>query len=180
MVKFFYYSRHPRLIFLKLLTKLGFEKRHRAGFFELLGKFDLPRSSCIFQVGASYGQELDYFNYSRVKTCICFEPVPSVFEELDKKTKLYGWTAFNKALGQQKCVKRFYLASNLGISSSLLKPGTHTDTYPHVTFNDSIEVEVEEGSDYVRRFRSAMVAGSNPVLFLDTQGYELEVLKGFR
>jgi FkbM family methyltransferase len=179
MKKIIYYIRHPQLILLRVLAKFGFEKRHRAGFFGLLCKFDLPHSTCVFQVGASYGQELDYFNYSGVETCICFEPIPSVFEELSKKTKLYGWTAFNKALGSKKRLDKFYLASNQGISASLLKPGTVTVTYPHITFNDFIDVEVDVGSEYVRRFASAMIVGTNPVLYLDTQGYELEVLKGF-
>ena len=170
--------RKPWRICTPLLAKLGLEITKEIGFFELLDRLELPRSTFVFQVGASYGQELDYFSRSGVKSCILFEPIPSVFDDLCKKAESFGWTAFNTALGSERSRQQLYYASNHGWSSSLLKPGTHTTQYPTVTFSEVIDVDVSPGRDYIIRFSSQMSEEANPTLYMDTQGYELEVLHG--
>ena len=58
-------------------------------------------------------------------------------------------------------------------SSSLLAPKEHLDLHPDVTFDDTIEVDVVSLDDWARRQRIPRV----DLLWLDLQGYELEVLK---
>lgn len=178
LTKLSYYLRNPRLIPVAVLARMGYTKSQRLDFFELLDKFDLPRSTLVFQVGASYGQELNYFKRSGVKSCVCFEPIPSVYEELCKKTERLGWSAFNVALGSAESAKSLYLASNEGMSSSLLKPGTHVEQFPSIKFDQLIDVKVDIGSYYVSKFVPELPDRCSPVLYMDTQGYELEVLRG--
>jgi hypothetical protein len=62
-----------------------------------------------------------------------------------------------------------WVSSNEAQSSSLLKPTQHIVQYPHITFTEG-EVVTVHNLDYYQL--------TPDILAMDTQGYELEVLKG--
>lgn len=92
--------------------------------FEILRNADLPHPRGILQVGASYGQELDAFREAKIKAVILVEPLPEPFVHIAEQCKkLPGFIAVNAlcsdAAGQPH---QFYVSSNGGQSSSILKP----------------------------------------------------------
>jgi FkbM family methyltransferase len=125
----------------------------------------------IVQVGANTGQECFLFrNYTN--NIICFEPLKSQFNYLKKNNPEI--TCYNIALGDENETKEMYIASNNGESSSFLKPLNHLNEFTHIHFqksNDSFEI---------KRFDSLNINLENyNTLVSDTQGYELNVFKGF-
>jgi len=125
----------------------------------------------VIQVGYNIGQELNTIkNYT--KNIICFEPVPPVFDYLKKSNP--DVICYNIGLGDTDEAKDMYIATNNGESSSFLKPLNHTTAFPHIEFRKSIEPL------QIRRFDSLDIDLTNyNILFSDTQGYEIQVLKGF-
>jgi len=122
----------------------------------------------IIQVGSNVGQECTLFK-KYTNNIICFEPIPYVFDIL-KKNK--GIICFNFALGEKNEMKKMYIASNNGESSSFLKPLNHIKEY-NVSFKDTMELEI-------KRFDSLNIdMNKYNILISDTQGYEVNVLKGF-
>lgn len=144
------------------------------GFDEYRHKYSFDVKG-IVHVGAHLGQEYDgYINNFGDVTTYWFEPIPKVYKELtinlqDKKNTF----CYNVALGDKKGVDRIYLDNGNGHqSSSLLKPKEHTVVYPHIQFNEENRVEiVVETLDYYN------IQDCN-LLVIDTQGYELNVLRG--
>lgn len=125
----------------------------------------------IIQVGANTGQECFLFrNYTN--NIICFEPLKKQFDYL--KVNNPDIICYNIALGDVNETKEMYIASNNGESSSFLKPLNHLNEFTHIHFQKSNE-EFE-----IKRFDSLDINLENHnILVSDTQGYELNVFKGF-
>lgn len=123
----------------------------------------------IIQVGSNTGQECNIFR-NFTKNIICFEPVPQVFQTLQKNNT--DIVCYNFGLGDKNETKEMNIASNNSESSSFLKPLNHLKYY-NITFNQILNLEI-------KRFDSLGIDLQNyNVLISDTQGYEINVLKGF-
>tara|TARA_B100000989_G_scaffold272002_1_gene229110 strand:- start:4779 stop:5531 length:753 start_codon:yes stop_codon:yes gene_type:complete len=126
----------------------------------------------IVQVGANLGQEIEFFQEHDIKNFILFEPINHIYDQLiskfseNKNIKIY-----NYALGNTNSSSFMNLSSNNdNKSSSLLEPGLHTQLFPEVEFKNKEKIEIKKLVDFDLK--------NINFLFLDTQGYELEVLKG--
>jgi len=126
----------------------------------------------VIHVGAHIGQEIDFYEKISPNKIAMFEPVPSTFERLKNKVGNRA-VLYNKALGnERKMVEINIETANDGQSNSILEPGVcMSSLYPHIIFDHKILVELTKLDDYVELF------GYN-FINIDTQGYELEVLKG--
>jgi len=125
----------------------------------------------VVQVGANLGQECNFFR-SYTDNIICFEPLKTQFEYL--KNKNNDIICYNFALGDKNEIKEMYIASNDGASSSFLKPLNHLNEFTHIHFQKSKELFE------IKRFDSLNINLTNfNTLISDTQGYELNVFKGF-
>lgn len=135
----------------------------------------------VIQIGAHYGSEIDLFLENGVKNIICFEPVPSTFEILKQNAKNKA-KIVNLAVGNEnKKIEMNVETANNGQSSSILKPALHLIQYPHIVFNSKIEVDMVRLDDFIKNYNTDGNAINNKsynFLFLDVQGYELEVFKG--
>jgi FkbM family methyltransferase len=129
----------------------------------------------IIHVGAHIGQEWQEYNdtFGEVETH-WFEPLPEIYKILENnlsdkpKTNLY-----NIALGAGEFVEEMYVDNgNQGQSSSILKPKDHKIQFPHINFEDSDKIEIN-----ISKLDNYNLSNCN-LFSLDTQGYELEVLKG--
>jgi len=131
---------------------------------------DLVGIRGIVQVGSNIGQEIPGFR-NFTDRIVCFEPVLEVFETLCiSNTDLL---CFNFGLGDKNGVYSMNIASNNAESSSFLIPKNHVSQFSWVTFDEIRELEV-------RRFDSLdLDISSFNVIFSDTQGFELSVLRGF-
>ena len=125
----------------------------------------------VVQVGANLGQECNFFR-RYTNNIICFEPLKTQFEYL--KNKNNDIICYNFALGDKNEIKEMYIASNDGASSSFLKPLNHLNEFTHIHFQKSNELFE------IKRFDSLDINLENyNTLISDTQGYELNVFKGF-
>ena len=128
----------------------------------------------IIQVGANLGQEIGLFkNYTN--NIILIEPIPQLAHYLSQSHPNY--LVIPCALGSVNTKMDLHLASNNGESSSLLKPLNHTVYYPDITFGQSIEVPVRTFSSLIDDYK--INTDLFNVLVSDTQGYDLEAIKGF-
>jgi FkbM family methyltransferase len=123
----------------------------------------------IIQVGSNIGHECVLFK-KYTNNIICFEPIPDIFKIL--KNNNPDVKCFNLALGDVNEIKKMNIASNNGESSSFLKPLNHLKYYD-IQFNHVMDLEI-------KRFDSLEIDLTNiNILISDTQGYEVNVLKGF-
>jgi FkbM family methyltransferase len=102
-----------------------------------------------------------------------FEPLPDAAQHLKTLTGHDPRvTIVEAALGAAEATARFYVASNAGQSSSLLRPTLHLDHAPSVKFDESIEVDVLTVDNV---FSGLPIPNT---WIIDTQGSELAVLQG--
>jgi FkbM family methyltransferase len=131
----------------------------------------------VIHVGGHLGQEIPLYRYMGLKCIAIFEPQSDLAARLQfKYKKCKEVSVFPFALGSKHEEKPMYLEAdssvNLSASSSFLKPVQHLDDYPHVRFG-----EVATGSFSVKPLDWFGIIKCN-LLVIDTQGFELEVLKG--
>jgi len=150
--------------------------------FELTRKFNLPKPTTLIQVGASGGQEVELFLHNDVTDTILIEPLDYPFDVLAEKTKTLPNYIPVKALvhSENGVTVDFYVASNAGMSSSVLTPLRHLDIYPAVSFPQKIQLvgyRLDTILD-ILHFRKTIRTKKYEMLFIDVQGAELFVLKG--
>lgn len=139
------------------------------GFIMELVKEKFPIKG-IIQVGSNTGQECSHFRHYTANI-ICFEPIPSVFNVLQSSNP--DLTCYNIALGDVNETKNMNISSNGGESSSFLEPLHHLNEFKSISFNSQLNLEI-------KRFDSLDIDMNNfNILVSDTQGYEINVLKGF-
>jgi FkbM family methyltransferase len=129
----------------------------------------------VFHVGAHFGQEIDLYESLRIPKVVMFEASKKNFNILGKNVEKRA-TIVNKALGSKAGFATLNVeANNEGMSNSLLSPSAHLAQYPHITFNDTEEVEIttlDEWCEENVEFRDCNL------MSIDVQGFELEVLLG--
>lgn len=144
------------------------------GFDSYKDNYDFTGVKGVIHVGAHYGQEYGGYisTFGPHILTHWFEPLPSAFPVLKEAIgDKPGVSTYFCALGPEEGkVKIWEDSGNEGQSSSLMKPKDHLAQWPHITFEESTEVDV-------KKLDSFGINDSN-VLVLDVQGYELEVLKG--
>ena len=135
-------------------------------------KYSLDISK-IVHVGAHEGQEVnDYLNNFGDIEINLFEPQENIFKNLKSNYGDYkNIYLYNFALGSKQGHSKMYKAENEGQSSSFLKPKKHLDEHPEVRF-------IGESKDLEIKVLDDLNISNIDLINIDTQGYELEVLKG--
>jgi FkbM family methyltransferase len=137
----------------------------------------LPSIEGVIHVGAHHGEEYPCYVAEGVKRTLWIEPQHDAYMAL--QTYLEGRSGVGliwAACGAYDGSGIMYTETvNGGASSSLLEPKDHLIEHPHITFPGKESVKVH-------RLDTLLAAIDPPpsyqMLVLDTQGYELEVLKG--
>ena len=134
----------------------------------------------VAHAGGHYAEELEDYLAAGFDPIVFFEPLAANCDVIGEKLKQLDVRdrlkvqVFQAAVGNPDptLVDRWvpiHISSNEAQSSSLLKPSHHTVQYPHITFPDVTWVTLVAMDE----------AKLTPdLLAMDTQGYELEVLKG--
>ena len=146
----------------------------------------------VIHIGGHYGEEYPSYRSSGIKRFLFIEPIPdnfrrmvdtfrSDFPDIEEfpaaldvtNTKLdLHLIALNIALGNTAGkFPMFVETANQSQSCSLLKPKKHLEQYPHITFDDQIEITLNKLDNLT--FDKNLNAIS-----IDVQGFELEVFKG--
>ena len=126
----------------------------------------------IVHVGANLGQEVETYNKIFPNSHIyLIEPQKNLFKIMNRNFKNNNKVSmFNIALGNTVGDINLNLSPTNLSASSILKPTFHKEIHPEVKF---------EGSEIVtiNKYENLNFENVN-FLNIDTQGYELEVLKG--
>lgn len=137
----------------------------------------MAKVSGVVHVGANVGQERDRYRGRGLKV-LWVEPIPEVFARLAENVRGYDGQVAVQALVTDVDDKEyaFHIASNEGVSSSILELAQHKDIWPEIDFTSTIRLtSVTLATLFARE-------GLNPrdyqALILDTQGSELLVLRG--
>lgn len=127
----------------------------------------------IIHVGGHVGTEIELYKEINKECCIqIFEPTPESYDQLlkvaDKYAKVYP---HNVALGDTESIMTMHVDCASKMSNSLLKPKDHIIQYPHITFEEKIEVQVKTLDSY-------QLDSTYNFLNIDVQGFEDRVLRG--
>ena len=133
----------------------------------------------VLDVGANTGQYGDLLlRTGFTGTLISFEAIPGAHRKLVEhaKKKSHAWmVAPCAALGSQRGQVQFNIAANSVSSSILPMRRTHLEAAPQSKYIERQTVAVERLDDLAPR----MLPSFGRILIkIDTQGYEMEVLKG--
>jgi FkbM family methyltransferase len=151
--------------------------------FQILRELELPKPEGILQVGASYGQELETFVANGVVFGVFIEPLEAPFQHLSANCRRVPGFVAVRTLCSDVTGKTytFHVASNHGMSSSILRPANHLSQFDYVKFNETIDVisnRLEDVIDFLEKNGHKHVVDGLDTLYMDTQGAELKVLHG--
>jgi FkbM family methyltransferase len=130
----------------------------------------------VIHVGGHIGQEMETYKKNNVTNLIVFEPQKVPFQKLSSVVESVGFdnvTLVNKALGNS-CKMVEMTCNDDGLCSSILNPKHVLEQYPNIIFDRKETVEMVTMDSVIPQDHSFNF------LNMDTQGYELEVLKGAR
>lgn len=136
---------------------------------------------CVFDVGANNGQYAEMLRKKALYTgkIISFEPIPELAECVRKKANTDGnWVIFEMALSVKVGTQKFNVMRSDQFSS--LGTPTVEDTTDFQYHNHplrTIEVTVETLDSLFQNLRNDL-GFRRPFLKLDTQGFDLNVVKG--
>ena len=140
---------------------------------ELVKKYEMYVTGVI-HIGGHHGAEYDsYKKYDSIKHILFFEPDKDSFNVLSEKVKGdEDVILVNKALGPFRGKTTFYRSKdNLGQSNSLMKPDLHARQYPHIVFDEEIEIDFDPLDRYEPSKKFNLIN-------IDVQGFELNVFIG--
>ena len=141
----------------------------------LKSKYDLNIKGVI-HIGANDGQEISDYVSDNIRNLLFVEPLPHVYQNLLNNINPYldkiDVLSYNIALGNDTKNIDFFVSSNNGMSSSVLKPNIHLHIHPDVIFTDTINVPMDK-LDNLNFDRTKY-----NFINIDVQGFELEVFKG--
>lgn len=125
-------------------------------------------------IGSHYAEEYELWLSEGAKNFIFFEPIKSTYEKMVKiLPKSDNITTYNMAVGNKTGFVDMHVETvHQGKSCSILEPLKHLTQYPDIEFTHTEEVRIVRLDD---------VDFDNNLydhLHIDTQGYEMEVLKG--
>ena len=128
----------------------------------------------MIEVGAHYAEEYWGMSNDGVDNFVFFEPVPDTYEKMVScLPSSDGIKTYNMALGNYTgTVPMFVESAHQGKSCSILKPLLHRVVYPDIDFNEQAIVPID------RLDNIELDMSLYNMLQTDTQGYDLEVLKG--
>lgn len=126
----------------------------------------------IIHVGAHWAQEHPIYKQMGVKRVVYIEPCSDAFAVLEKRfSDDENVRLLNVACGRSICEMEINIErANQGQSNSFFPLGTHAKHYPEIKFVDKEVVSVIP-LDYVE-------TSDCDFLMIDTQGSELDVLRG--
>jgi FkbM family methyltransferase len=136
----------------------------------------MPRG--MIQVGAHNGREVRHLARSGVKRGVFIDPLDETFPMLQKRVAQHeGYRAIQALVGDVEGQEvDFRIASNSGESSSFLEPGSHATVKPNIAFDTTQRMTLRTLD--VLLPENGIDAADYDLLFADTQGAEVHVLRG--
>jgi FkbM family methyltransferase len=131
----------------------------------------------VLHVGANEGQEGNDYFLAGANPCIYVEPIDAVFSHLSANIKGFPGHVAVQAVCSDKAGEKitFNIASNGGLSSSILPLGAHAEFHPSIVYSASKEMITTTVDDLLD---SLSLPVQPNLLVIDTQGADLKVLQG--
>lgn len=131
----------------------------------------------VIHVGAHLGQEVPLYRRWRLAHIHLIEPQPSACATLQRRFGRSRDVHIHEcAIAAQSAILPMYAeepdSPNLSASASLLRPEKHLTDYPHVTLSTVPSFDVQAVP------LDSLAINDADLMVIDTQGFELEVLKG--
>jgi FkbM family methyltransferase len=151
--------------------------------FETIKSMNLPAPVGVLQVGASYAQEMNYFIENGIRCGVFIEPLPEPYAYLSNLcSQLPNFVAVNTLCTDEIGKSyNFHVASNAGMSSSILKPARHLIENDYVSFPNTIEVvssTVDQVISFLNTNGHTNITSNLDLMYMDTQGAEFKILLG--
>lgn len=136
----------------------------------------LPRG--VIQVGAHNGREVPKMGRSGVTRAVFIDPLDETFGQLSERVaQIEGFQAIKALIGDEDGKEvTFHVASNTGESSSFLKPGSHIDIKPDITFSEHRSMKLRTLDRLLPEY--GLEPSDFDMMFIDTQGAEKHVMLG--
>jgi FkbM family methyltransferase len=136
---------------------------------------------CVLDVGANKGQYHDFLR-DQVEykgTIVSFEPIPDHVEILRRKAKIdHSWFIEDCALGSTRGQATFNIMESTQFSSFLEPDHSSTGTFEgRNEIAKKIPVDVKTIDELLPGLKDRL-GFARPYLKLDTQGFDLEVIRG--
>jgi FkbM family methyltransferase len=142
--------------------------------------FDRLKPDCVFDIGANVGQYAQSLRQSGFRgQLLSFEPNPVAFEKLQRAASSdASWHCYPRAIGSQVGTMPFHVMKADDFSS-FLNPATgeNVEFREENVIQRTINVEVTTLDDCLPELQREHEF-VNPFLKMDTQGFDLEVIKG--
>ena len=127
----------------------------------------------VLHVGGHFGEEYPIYRRAGAEQIIFFEPMPEYFAELKRRLGSHKDVVLvNKALGSSREIREMHINKGSGESTSFMKP---TSLYDGYFQEKTVRFEIVTLDDFMST-RSDLAQFN--LLVTDTQGFDLEVLKG--
>jgi FkbM family methyltransferase len=133
-------------------------------------------STNVLHVGGNTGQERYIYEYFDLNVAF-IEPIPIVFDQLQhniqkfKKVKAFNKLFWNTT-GQSL---ELNVANNNGYSSSIFELADHRVLWPDVKYVNKLNLITSSADDFINSKEWGFIPDT---IVMDTQGAELEILKG--
>ena len=138
--------------------------------------------TCVFDVGANIGQyrELLRGAVGYRGLIVSFEPVKHAVEVLRERSRTDSdWLVYQCALGAEDGVKTINVMRADTLSSFLVPDNSETGLFAkHNVIERKEDVQVRALDSVIAQVRKERDIGRNLFLKIDTQGYDLEVIRG--
>jgi FkbM family methyltransferase len=158
-------------------------KKMSINLFEIVNGLGLPAPQGVLQVGASYGQEMKHFLDNGITSGVFIEPLKAPFDHLASMCRQLPNFVAVQALISDSSAKpeTLHIASNGGMSSSILRPTKHLQLHDTVSFDSTIAIQsntLDEVIGFLDSNGHATATSNLSLLYMDTQGAELKILMG--
>ncbi len=166
----------------KILRRFGYDL-HRVPVASLTLRdleFDLPilvgnENPVVFDVGANRGQTIDLVRRAFSRPVIfSFEPNPDLLPELIRNYACSAVAIEGVALGNSEGSIDFHVSENSELSSVLAIEETAVNPFSKVNIRKCVSVPLTTLDSYVKQRGLTHI----DLLKIDTQGFDLEVLRG--
>jgi FkbM family methyltransferase len=161
-----------------LISNLHQESTQRLGEY-LIEVLRMLQINCVLDVGAwrgDYGKFLRRIGYQG--RIISFEPIKEVYSATRKLADADSqWSIHNLALGSEDTIRDFNVSASSDMSSFLDKSEYSPAPIGATDIIRVEKVEVSRLDSIFERFTSD-ICGTRTFLKMDTQGYDLEVVRG--
>lgn len=164
-------SRFRRVV-RKVFRNLGFQRRIAPHFVDVMHAHDID---VVFDVGANdgdYGREIRDLGYEGL--IVSFEPNPEAYDRLQATIASDpNWIAYSFAFGEDDGEAELSVAENDAMSS--IKGLTEFGKETGAVSNTTVNVAITRLDSFLNKHPELM---KNVYLKIDTQGFEMEVLRG--